>query len=76
MVRGHEKLGSFEEGELVIKRVIVTSYKVKHKPDEKHTGPYEISRIFHNNVTFEVQSLVKEIEVFQVHYNYLRPWKV
>lgn len=74
-VRGHEKFRPFDVGELVIKKIIRTSDKVAHKLDEKYSGPYEIVKVFANNLTYEIKSC-NDGKIIQVHYHYLRPWKV
>ena len=71
---GHPKLVPFEVGNHVIKRIPKRGHSTSNKFSPKHEGPYQISRVNDNGVTYELVD--KDGNQIRAHHSQLVLWRI
>jgi hypothetical protein len=73
---GHPNFSPFQMNQKVIKKINITNRSLKYKLGQKYQGPFIITKINSNRVSYE---LVKDEQsnpsVIKAHHKQLRPWK-
>ena len=72
---GHPRFSAFKVGERVIRRVPVQNRCTANKFKPKYDGPYFVTRVNSNEVTYLLQLVSDDSVNIRAHYDQLRLWK-
>ena len=71
---GHPKFSPYGVGTKVLKKVVKQGNNVSHKLTPRFDGPYTISKVQSNGVTYELQNLNQNKKLIKVHHNQIKPF--
>lgn len=71
---GHPNFAPFTINQKVIKQIINTDHKVSNKFKPRFEGPFKVTKIQSNGVTYEIVSETNLEKIIKVHHKHLRPY--
>ena len=71
---GHPNFSSFSLNQLVIRKMNRIGNQLTDKLKQRYEGPYIITKIQSNGVTYEITDINNKEKIYKTHHKYLRIW--